>query len=432
MPGLAFATNFLWVMVIGLLGPSLPAIVEDLGISYAQAGLFFTLLSLGSLFGASLGASASDRLPRKALYAACALCLAAGLALVGFMPGYITVAGMVFLLSVAGSPLGSIGQSIMLGAAPGRRERNLSLFTTFGAMGSLIAPILVSANFTAGLAWRFGFLETAGIALALGIAIFAVPIPKAGVPRERTHAFAMLANRRVLATGVMIFFSVAIDLGFVYWLAEYFASELGVSLRLSSSVVGVYLVGIISGRLLMPLALKRLRAETLLPASLTLTLGGILAFILVPGPGAKAGLCAVYGLGVGPVFPLLMARGTREFPEQSGAVSGILYAGIALGGMAFPLLVGALAGKFGIARSYWFCAAAAGGLLIAALTAAARPSRRRRPRFPVLDDPLRNHVGHGTHPSIAIPCSRNPRSPEGPCGGAARRSAADAHTRCYG
>jgi fucose permease len=90
--------------------------------------------------------------------------------------------------------------------------------------------------------------------------------------------------------------------------------------------------------------------ETLLPASLTLALGGILAFILVPGPVAKAALCAVYGLGVDPVFPLLMAQGTREFPEQSGAVSRILHAGIALGGMVLLLLVGALAGKVGIAR----------------------------------------------------------------------------------
>ena len=377
MPGLAFASNFLWVMVIGLLGPSLPAIVEELGISYAQAGLFFTLLSLGSLFGGSLGASASDRLPRKALYAGCALCLALGLLLVGFMPGFASAALLVFLLSVAGSPLGSIGQSIMLGAAPGRRERDLSLFTTFGALGSLLAPILVSANFTAGLAWRFPFVETAAIALALAVAILAVPIPSAGVPQKRAKALAILANRRVLATAVMIFFSVAIDLGFVYWLAEYFAAELGVSLRLSSSVAGVYLVGVISGRLLMPLALKRVRAETLLSASLGVALGGILLFILVPGPVAKAALCAMYGLGVGPVFPLLMARGTREFPEQSGAVTGILFAGISLGGMVFPLLIGAVAGVVGIARSYWFCAAAAGALLVATL-ATARPARPDR------------------------------------------------------
>ncbi len=55
VPGLAFATNFLWVIVIGLLGPSLPAIAEGLGISYAQAA--------------------------KNPYAGYALCLAAGLAL---------------------------------------------------------------------------------------------------------------------------------------------------------------------------------------------------------------------------------------------------------------------------------------------------------------------------------------------------------------
>jgi fucose permease len=243
------------------------------------------------------------------------------------MPGYFTVTLLVFLLSVAGSPLGSIGQSIMLGAAPQRRERNLSLFTTFGALGSLLAPILVSANFTAGLAWRFGFLETA---------LIVVRIPPAGVRKLRTNALAMLANRRVLTTGVMIFFSVATYFGFVYWLSEYFKTELGVSLRLASSVTGVYLLGIISGRLLMPVALRRLRAQTLLPASLALALGGILAFILVPGPGAKAALCAVYGLGIGPVFPLLMARGTREFPEQSGAVSGIHYAVSRWGGWCSP------------------------------------------------------------------------------------------------
>ncbi|OHD74387.1 MAG: hypothetical protein A2177_15105, partial [Spirochaetes bacterium RBG_13_68_11] len=347
------------------------------------AGLFFTLLSLGSLFGASLGAWASDRAPRKALYGGCALCLALGLGVLGFMPGYALVALLVFVVSLAGSPLGSIGQSIMLGMAPDRRERNLSRFTTFGALGSFVAPILVSTNFTAGLAWRFPFMETAAIALALFVAILAVPIPAAGEPRKRARALAMLANRRVLTTLVMIFFSVAIDLGFVYWLAEYFAAELGVSLRLSSSVAGVYLVGVISGRLLMPPALKRLRPETLLPASLALALGGIVLFILVAGPGAKAALCAVYGLGVGPVFPLLMARGSREFPEQSGAVSGVLYAGISLGGMAFPLLVGAIAGKVGIALSYWFCAAAAGALLVTALVARAGTRRAEAPAAPM-------------------------------------------------
>ena len=73
-----------------------------------------------------------------------------------------------------------------------------------------------------------------------------------------------------------------------------------------------------------------------------------------------------------------MARGTRESPEQSGSVMGILFAGNSLGGIVFPLLVGALAGTFGIARSYWFCAAEAAVLQAAALAARASPGRAER------------------------------------------------------
>jgi MFS family permease len=102
--------------------------------------------------------------------------------------------------------------------------------------------------------------------------------------------------------------------------------------------------------------------------------------VLLTWPGAKAALCAAYGLGVG---PLLMARGTREFPEQSGAVSGILYPGIALGGVVFPLLVGALAQSVVIAQSYWFCAAAASGLLAGALVMRVGPGRGQAPDAPL-------------------------------------------------
>jgi MFS family permease len=365
--GLAFASSFLWVLVLGLLGPSLPAIVSDLGISYAQAGLFFTLLSLGSFFGTSLGSIASDRLPRTALFAACAAALAAGLLVLGFMASYVLVALVIFLLSLLGSPVGAVGQSIMLGMFPAKRERNLSLLASFGAIGSLIAPVLVSINYTAGLAWRWPFVETAGLALLLFVAVLVIPIPAAGPPREPSRMLAILKNRRVAAAGLMIFFSVAVDLGFSYWLAQYFTAELHVGLGLSSSVVGIYLAGIVAGRLLIPLVLKRIGAETHLRVSFSIALAGILLFILVPSVPVKALLCALYGLGLGPVFPLLMARGSREFPEQPGAVTGVLFACMSLGGMVFPLLVGSIAARIGIARSYWFCAAIACGLLAAAL-----------------------------------------------------------------
>jgi fucose permease len=312
---------------------------------------------------------------RKTLFAACAALLAIGLSALGFMRSYAVVALLIFLLSLTGSPIGAIGQSIMLGLFPARRERNLSLMASFGAIGSFVAPILVSINYSVQLAWRWPFVEAAGLALLLVVGVLVLPIPAAGAPQERRRVLAILRNKRVAIASVMIFFSVAIDLGFSYWLAEYFATELHVSLRLSSSVVGIYLAGVVAGRLLIPLALKRISPATLLRLGLSIALAGILFFILVPSAPAKAALSALYGLGVGPVFPLLMARGSREFPDQPGAVTGVLFGCLSLGGMLFPLLVGSLASGIGIARSYWLCAAVVLGLLVAAL--AMRPGLER-------------------------------------------------------
>lgn len=368
MPGLAFSSNFLWVLVLGLLGPSLPAMVSDLGISYTQAGLFFTLLSLGSLVGTSLGGAASDRLPRRLLFACSALALVAGLVGLGFTRSFLPAALAVFLLSLFGSPVGAIGQGIMLQMFPSSRERNLSLMTSFGAVGSLLAPLLVRINYAARLPWRWPFLEAAGLGLVMVVCILAVRIPPSPSPAgNHPRVLPILKNRRVAGSAVMIFFSIAADLGFSYWLAQYFAKELGAGPGLFSSVVALYLVGIIAGRFLIPFALKRMSPRAHLCVSLGIALAGILVFITVPSVEVKAAMCALYGLGVGPVFPLMLARGSREYPGQSGAVTGVLFAGMSLGGMVFPLLVGSLAARFGIARSYWFCAAAVAGLLIAGL-----------------------------------------------------------------
>ncbi|MBT3275368.1 MAG: MFS transporter [Spirochaetales bacterium] len=354
MPGVAFAANFLWVMVIGLLGPSIPAIVEDLGITYGQAGLFFTMLSLGSLFGTFFGALASDYLNRKYLFLTCTIILLAGLAGVGFVPGYTGMLVIIFLFSLFGSPIGAIGQSIMLHMYPEKREKYVSLQTTFAALGSFLAPLLITLNFAIGLNWRWPFIQTAGIALLLALAVFSSRIPAAAERKTHLPLKTIFANSQVRICAILIFLSISLDIGFSYWLAEYFASELHVSLGLSSAVVGIYLAGIITGRLLVPLYLRRMKGYQAIQRSLILAAAAMVLFLTIPNSGVKAVLCYFYGLGIAPLFPLMMARGASAYPDQPGAVTGFLFGAMSLGGMVFPLLLGFLAERFGIERSYYF------------------------------------------------------------------------------
>jgi predicted MFS family arabinose efflux permease len=376
MPSLAFASNLIWVLVIGLLGPSLPAMVSDLGISYAQAGFFFTLLSLGSLFGTSLGAIGSDYLSRRALYGGCVIVTSAGLLVLGFMPTYALIALLIFVLSFTGSPMGAVGQSIMLDMFPTKREKYMSLFTFFGATGSLVAPIIVSLNYSAALSWRWPFIEVAALSAVLFLALLFVRMPKPTAVARRERLLTIARNRAVMMASALIFVSVGADLGFSYWLAQYFKSELRASLPLARSVVGVYLAGIITGRLLIPVFLKRMSPKANVGMGLGVALACIFPFILVQSLPLKIALCGLYGFGIGPVFPLLVAEGSREFPAQSGAVTGILYAALSLGGMVFPLLVGAIAGRVGIAGSYFFCAGVVAVLLLGVVSWSGAQKRR--------------------------------------------------------
>ena len=374
MPWLAFASNFLWVLVIGLLGPSVPAILADLGISYLQAGYFFGMLSLGSLFGTLLGGLASDRLPRKVLFAGIALLMALGLAGALPAPSYGWILAAIFLFSLFGSPAGVVGQSIMLEMFPARRAQLLSLQTTFSSLGSLTAPLLVSANLAAGEAgrWRWPFAQVAGLALLLFAGILLVRLPAARQSGGGRSALRrVLAHPRVLWSAALIFFCVAPDLGFSFWLAQHFRADLGVSLRLSSAVVSLYLIGMIGGRLATARLVKVRPARPLVQGGLALTVVSLAVFLASPWIGLKLAAIVAYGLGTAPVFPLLMANGTGQFPDCPGVVSGVLFAAVSLGGIVFPTLLGAVGASAGIRGAYLLV----GGVLVG-LLAAVSLSRR--------------------------------------------------------
>lgn len=352
MPFLAFAANFLWVMILGLFGPSLPAMIAELGIGYAQAGLFFTLLSLGSLVATPLGAAASDYLNGKFIFLLMTLFLAVGLLAVSMAASFALLLPIIGVMSLLGSPIGSVSQSLMLSQFPGKRSRYLALMGSCAAAGSLLAPLLVSFNLSLGFGWRAAFAETGALGLLLAAGVLTLRLPAGAAAFRLREVAAVLSHPRVRLAALLLFFSVAPDMGFAYWLAEYASSELGLSLELASAAVGVYLSGLIAGRILTSVMVQRMRESLLLKSSLLAALVCLLVLLLVPGFYIKVAALAVYGLSIGPHFPLIMSLGTRCFPKHPGLVTGALFAALSAGGMVFPLLLGVVAGWAGLGRSY--------------------------------------------------------------------------------
>jgi MFS family permease len=366
MPYLAFASNFLSVMVIGLLGPAVPAIIQELHISYARAGLFFTAGSLAFLFSTPLGGLASDTPNRKTLFAMVALLLALGLIGLALSPTYALILAAIFIFSLFGGAAISMGQSIMMDLYPARRERLLTMQALFASLGSFVAPLLVALNYAGGVSWRWPYVEAAILAFLLFLAVLLTPLPGASKKNlswgDVRH---VLGNSRVLASAFLLLLAIAPEWGFAFWLAEHFKTDLRVSLQLSSAVVSVFLVGMITGRLFTSRLAGRLPPRGIVQIGLILAMSGLGVFLLVPSIPVKVFAILIYGLGVAPVFPILMACGTSAAPDRTGPATGVLYAFVSLGSMLFPLVLGALASAVGIRRSYALIELVLLGLLIA-------------------------------------------------------------------
>ncbi len=290
MPYLAFASNFLWVLVIGLLGPSVPAILADLGIGYTQAGLFFTMLSLGSLFGTFLGRPGCRHgCPARPLFAGIALLMALGLSgrdcwrppTAGSWPRSSCSA-------CSGAPPGWWASRSCWTCSPSGAPSCFPLQTMFSSLGSLTAPLLVSANLRPPEQpgrWRWPFAQVAGLALLLFLGILLIRLPggPAGPAAAGGRCVACWPARGCWWSAALIFFCVAPDLGFSFWLAEHFRTDLGVGLRLSSAVVSLYLLGMIGGRLATSRLVKVWPARRLVQGGLALTLASLAAFLAAPG-----------------------------------------------------------------------------------------------------------------------------------------------------
>ena len=242
MPWIAFLANGLWLMVIGLLGPAIPSIIVEFDLDYSSAGLIFTLLSAGSLLGTFIGGVASDYSRRKILWAFFSIMLASGLVLVGVAPSYPALLVVIFFMSLFGGPIGAVGQSIMLQMFPQKRISYLSLQTTFAAAGSLTAPLILAFIFLSGGSWRFAFFTVGGFVLLLFIWIVFVKLPEPAAKHgNRISLKSIIADKSMILIGSMIFLSVGIDIGFSYWLAEYFTTVVGSAAAFSSLAVSAFL-----------------------------------------------------------------------------------------------------------------------------------------------------------------------------------------------
>lgn len=345
-------------------GPLLPEIDDDLGISHAVAGLLSTIPVLCMGLFAPPAAYLAGRLGTRA---AIAVCLA-GIAGFGLLRAAAPGAPLVLALTF---PIG-MGMGLAGALIPVAVKERFAHRPAF-ASGVYTTGITGGAALSSGLAvpiagafggWRAALAVFSGVTIILFIAWIA--LTPSSRERPSISPPRLPWRRRVVWVLVVVFaLQSIVYYGLVSWMPDSF-QERGWSPEAAGTLVGVMSIAGLPSGLMVPYLADRLGSRR---QWLGLTAGALflatLGIATLPDAGWVWAVLA--GAGIGATFPLTLTLplDVARDPADTGAVVGLMLGAGYTIAAAGPFLLGAardLTGSF--SASLWVLVAVAGGLLL--------------------------------------------------------------------
>ena len=215
-----FAAFFVLGATIASLGPTLPFLAENTGVTLASLGLLFTLRSGGYLIGSLLGGRLYDRLPGHRLLGIAILTGGVSLAYIPQISTFAVIVAIMLLIGLAEATL-DVGSNTQLVWVRGARSGPyLNGMFLFAGIGGTLSPLLLSSL---GGAWGYRILALASLPIALWA--FFTPSPPRQVHKEH-HAGGSLSPFLFVLFCLLTFVFIGGEVEFSGWIYSY-AYELG-------------------------------------------------------------------------------------------------------------------------------------------------------------------------------------------------------------
>lgn len=359
---LGFASFLLFGVLLVLVGASHVEISLALDLSLSQTSALGAAVALGLGAGLTLGGPLVDRWPRRPLFQGAVALVAVSLLAIEDDMRF----GRAFAqLALAGAGAGLYETVLNAGAIQrfgGGANRPIAFMHGAATLGAMAAPL--------GVGWALGVASWTAAFHGLGVAhallllaSFSVRIPDPPPPPTLQAAPAgSLRSPVLVALGLAAFAYVGTEVALTLLAVPYATEALGLAAGRGRVAISVFWLGLLTGRLALAVVGSRADERVLV------VVGGAAAAVLALGFGSGApwleAQCAVVGLLLGGVFPLLVSVTGQRFPEHRGTALGLVTGFGSLGGFAIPWLAGLVGEDAGLP-------AAVGGLALACLAMSA-------------------------------------------------------------
>lgn len=333
-----YATFVLLGAMISSLGPTIPFLAGNVGVTLAVMGSMFAIRSVGYLVGSFSGGWLYDKLPGHRLLAGLLLLGAVGMILTPLapIPLLLSIALLLVGLAMGGMDVGSNTQLVWVHAEHSGPYLN-GLFL-FAGIGGFFAPLLLNwADRIVGTQWGY-----------FGIALLTIPVIlwllRIPAPTRREHqdgeAERPLKPLVFAAFCILVFTFIGGEVGFSGWIYTYIV-ESGVGDEAGAALLNsLFWLAMSAGRLAaIPLS-ARFRPSQLVLFNLVATFCSLGLIVLLPGRTAAVWVGSLAsGFFLSSIFPTSFAFLERQM-DITGWRTGVIWSFGSMGGITLPWLLG--------------------------------------------------------------------------------------------
>jgi MFS transporter, FHS family, glucose/mannose:H+ symporter len=328
-------------VVTTLLGPILPLLAARWALTDEQAGLFFSFQFFGNLAGIALLGILLTRRGYGQTFVIGFACIAGGIAGLNFR----NEIACLLCTAVFGFGLGLILSGINLWTAEvagARRTAALSILNVAWGTGAIACPALVLVAHQNGRLWLLLF-GIAGVAALAAIAIAAMKIePRShgNIETKTLEGGMRIGSRYTFALGGLFFLYIGTEGSVGGWTAS-LAKRMGsTSGNLWELAPMFFWAGLLAGRGMAPLILRRVAERALFTIGLILA-GSFSGALFWATSFRGIAICVLLsGLGLSCIYPLIISWMVGHFGARARHTGSIMFALASVGGAILPAMVG--------------------------------------------------------------------------------------------
>ena len=331
------------------LGPIMPFLRRELGLSYTVGGLHASAFALGMVLVGLFGDGVIRRLgQRRAFWGGGAGMAVGTLFLATGQNAFVTIFGAL-VMGTLGTLLFVMVQTTLANAHERFRPVAFMEANVAAAVSTSFLPLLVGGLEGVGSSWRVALFFIVMVWLLMAFGLRETPFPSP--VREGGEAAGRLP-RVFWLYWLIIFLGVSAEWCVALWSADFLVVSLSLSPSHAASLVAVFVGAGVLGRLVGSRLARTQSSRALLLIYLLVLLGGFPLFWLGATLPLKVIGLAIVGFGAAGLFPLGLAAATDAVPTESERIStrSSLASGLAI--LINPQILGMSADLFGIGRAF--------------------------------------------------------------------------------